>query len=330
MAAQWVFRREAGLSADEQAEFERWLKSDPRHEEAVVRHERAWKSLDRPRMSGQTDQFLASLRRRKLRRRGVRLASVALIVAVAFTTVFWMRPSRDQQASAGILVLAPEKRVLDDGSVIELKPGARVQVHYSATRRQVILEQGEAHFQVAHQAERPFFVRAGEVEFRAVGTAFCVQLESTSLALIVTQGTVAVEKTDMVEKAARPAAQTDLPAEAPLALVSAGGKVVVSREDKTPAAALAATPLPAGEMSELLAWRIPRLEFTETPLEKAVDLLNQYNSVKLVIEDRELAELRVSGLFRADRIESFVRLLETNFGVAAARSELTIVLRKEG
>lgn len=279
-------------------------------------------------MSGQSDQFLASLRRRRSRRRGVRLATAALMVAVVSTTYFWISPSRDHRASAGILVHAPEKRILDDGSVIELKPGARIQVNYSTTRRQVVLEQGEAHFQVAHQVERPFLVTAGDVEFRAVGTAFCVEMESSALALIVTQGTVAVEKTDRIEKSGRPATGTASPTEAPLALVSAGDKVVVPLKDKVPTASLAATPLPAGEMSELLSWRIPRLEFTETRLEKAVDLINQYNTVKLVIEDRDLAELKVSGLFRADRIETFVRLLVTNFGVAATRSNLTIVLRK--
>ncbi len=328
-AARWVFRREAGLSAGEQAEMERWLEADPRHGEAVTRHERAWTSLDRPRLSGQTDEFLACLRRRKLRRRGVRLASAALIMAVAFTTVLWMRPSRDQRASAGILVLAPETRILDDGSVVELKSGARIRVNYSATRRQVFLEQGEAHFQVAHQAGRPFFVTAGEVEFRAVGTAFCVQLESASLALIVTQGTVAVEKAEVIEDGSRPAGNPALQMEAPLALVSAGGKVVVPRADSTRSAALAATSVPAGEMSELLAWRIPRLEFTETPLEKAADLMNQYNGLKLVIEDRDLAKLRVNGLFRADRVEAFVRLLEANFGVAATRTEAAVVLRRD-
>lgn len=328
LAAQWVFRREAGLSAGEEDEFARWLTADPRHADAMARYERAWGNLDRPRLSGQVGQFLERLQRRRRRRHSIRLASLAMIVVMTLTTVFWMRTSRDQGASEGVLVLAPEKRVLDDGSVLELKSGAKVRIEFNAARRQIVLEQGEVHFQVVHQAGRPFYVVAGEVEFRAVGTAFTVQMEPAALALIVTHGTVAVEETGLSEPGETQEASPALPARAPRVLVTAGRRVVVPREFTAQETALKETSLPAEEISEILSWRIPRLEFTETPLRKAVDLLNQYNTVKLVIEDPGLAELRVSGLFRADRVETFVRLLETNFGVLAARTEPGIVLRR--
>jgi ferric-dicitrate binding protein FerR (iron transport regulator) len=45
--------------------------------------------------------------------------------------------------------------------------------------------------------------------------------------------------------------------------------------------------------------------------------MNRHNAVTLVIEDAELGTLPVSGLFRADRTEAFVRLLEANFEVRA-------------
>lgn len=327
IAAQWVFRREAGLSAEEQSQYAQWLTADPRHQAAVLRLERAWKNLDRPRLSGQADEFLESLRKRKSRRRKVRLTSVAVIVATLLTTVLWVRFPQETVSPGGVVVLAPERRVLEDGSVVELKPGAKIKVNYTAARRQVVLEQGEAHFQVVSQVARPFFVTAGEVEFRAVGTAFSVKWEPAALALIVTHGTVAVETADSVEKEAELGAKTNS-SDAPLAMVSAGKTVRVPTEKTERGAELASTSLPAEEVSELLSWRVPRLEFTETPLEKAIDLLNQYNTSKLVIEDRELSELRVSGLFRADRIEAFVRLLEANFGVEATRAESVIVLRK--
>lgn len=328
LAAQWVFRREAGLSESEEEEYTRWVKADTRHEEAMARHERAWESLDRPRLNGQAGQILEGLRRRRVRRQRVRLGSAAAIVAIAFTSFFWVRTSHDNLRTEGILVLAPEKRLLEDGSVVELKPESRIRVEYTATRRQVVLERGEAHFQVAHKAGRPFCVVAGNVEFRAVGTAFSVQMDTGALALIVTQGTVAVEETGVAEQLEASESRLAQPATTPIALVSAGRKAVVPREVKRHEVSLAEAVVPAEEVAEMLSWRIPRLEFTETPLEKAIELLNQYNSVKLTIEDRDLAELRVSGLFRADRVETFVHLLETNFGVRATRSDLGFVLRK--
>jgi transmembrane sensor len=57
----------------------------------------------------------------------------------------------------------------------------------------VVLERGEAHFQVAKNPARPFVVVARGVEIRAVGTAFSVGLESTRVEVLVTEGQVAVE-----------------------------------------------------------------------------------------------------------------------------------------
>ena len=42
----------------------------------------------------------------------------------------------------------------------------------------------------------PFIVNAGGVEVRAVGTAFNVNLQSKSVAVLVTEGKVAVERVD--------------------------------------------------------------------------------------------------------------------------------------
>src|SRR5690606_26598038 len=110
-----------------------------------------------------------------------------------------------------------------------------------------------------------------------------------------------------------------------LATVEAGSRMVVGQEDMTPI--LAPTPVSPAEMAERLAWRIPKLEFTDTPLAEAVALMNEYSQVQLVIDDAELARLPISGLFRAERTEAFVRLLEANFSVEAERVSETVRLR---
>src|SRR5437660_1453063 len=81
------------------------------------------------------------------------------------------RPFSTPPSSA--VVLRPEKQILADGSVVELKSGAEIAVDFTGAYRRVALKRGEAHFQVAHQS-RPFVVTAGPIEFRAVGTAFAV------------------------------------------------------------------------------------------------------------------------------------------------------------
>jgi transmembrane sensor len=56
--------------------------------------------------------------------------------------------------------------------------------------------------------------------------------------------------------------------------------------------------------------------------------MNRYNTVQFAIDDAALAGLRISGLFRADNIDTFVRLLEGTCGIESERSGATIVLKK--
>jgi transmembrane sensor len=84
-----------------------------------------------------------------------------------------------------------ESHALPDGSLVELKEGSRIAVDFSAEQRQVRLV-GEAHFQVARDAARPFVVNAQGVMVRAVGTAFSVRVDSDEVQVLVTHGSVHV------------------------------------------------------------------------------------------------------------------------------------------
>lgn len=327
VAAAWVFRREAGLSPEEEAEFACWQAADPRHKAALARHDRAWSALDRPRQAGQADFLLERLAERASRRRRRRIGAISmgLVCLLAVITVWQTRRPSAADLTSRALVVMPEKQTLADGSVVELKSDAEIAVDFSGPLRRVTLKKGEAHFQVA-KSDRPFVVGAGKVEFRAVGTAFAVQIAPSQVELLVTEGRVAVEKAAELRSMGQrpPVPASALPTA--LALVTAGNRMVVALEAAAPI--LAPTAVPPAEMVERLAWRGPKLEFTETPLVQAAALMNQYNRVQLVIEDSELRRLPVSGLFRANRTEAFVRLLEANFSVKAEYAGDTIRLQR--
>src|SRR5258707_14706380 len=63
---------------------------------------------------------------------------------------------------------------------------------FSARFRVIHFNLGEAYFKVAHDTQRPFWVRAGNYWVRAVGTAFNVYLRPTGVEGTVSEGTVQV------------------------------------------------------------------------------------------------------------------------------------------
>ncbi|MDO8542159.1 MAG: FecR domain-containing protein [Opitutaceae bacterium] len=330
VASRWILRRDAGMTADETAEFARWRTVDRRHADAVARKDEAWSALGRPLQSGQADVLLQRLRLRAVNRRRRVVAAAAGVAALLFAGLAWTSRETARLAppvGRGV-VLLPESRILPDGSVVELRFGAEVATDFGGPERRVTLVKGEAHFQVAKNKERPFVVTAGAVQIRAIGTAFAVELGRHQVEVLVTEGRVAVQT-----PSADPTAGTHSPASASspsrtIATLDAGSGMVVDISGVAAAPAAAPIAMPASQVAQRLAWRVPRLEFSEVPLGDAAALMNRYNQVQFTIEDPAIARLLVSGLFRADNLDTFVRLLEGTCGVKAERSGDIIKLRK--
>lgn len=323
-AARWVARRAAGLDAAGKAELQAWLRADPRHSPALAAAYPAASELDWPLHTGTLDRVLAGLaeraaQRRIRRRRWARAGAVAALLAVG--AFFAVPPAAEStRAPAGAFVVhGPELRTLPDGSVVELKGDADLRIAFTTEARRIELRRGTAHFTVRKDPARPFLVTAGGVTARAVGTAFLVGVEAGQVALVVTAGRVALDRS----------APADSGAAAPetLALVQAGESIaVVPSVAGTAAPRLAA--LPAAEQQQRLAWRTPRLEFQGTPLGEIVAVLNRHNRAQLVLGDRDLADLKLSGTLSADRVDALLEMLDADFGVGAETTGETIVLRR--
>jgi transmembrane sensor len=282
-------------------------------------------------------------------------------------------PQLADARTGGALVILPEKKSLPDGTLVELKHGADLTVEFTNERRHVKLKHGEALFHVVKDPRRPFVVTAAGVAVRAVGTAFSVQFERDEVGVLVTEGRVAVETAPHVAASAvtgnsptagSPAAGTSPvatnainPSSLP-AVASAPAPTSASSSPPFSASTLAANTtlhldagqhtlvIPAAsappraetlspaELAARLAWRSPRLEFTSTPLQEAIDLFNRYaadsGAQRLVIEpaDPSLAQLEVSGYFRANNVAAFLHLISQTLGVNAEAHSDRIALRR--
>jgi len=272
---------------------------------------------------GMADQVMKETKRRVRRRRLqvsggiVALLAIGIAWQVAIRRPDGIAPQEPPKLQSFAKISLPVRQVLADGSIVELKNDAEISVDFSGPFRRVRLRRGEAHFQVAKNAERPFVVTAGGVEARAVGTAFSVQLDRGAVEVLVTEGQVDVKK-----------ATTTL-AQVPSAgaLVTAGNRAVV---DLKPG--MSGLPkveaVSALELEERLSWRVPRLEFSATPLVEVMPFFNRYSHDKIVLGDPALGTLQLSGVLRADNTHALLRILELGLGIKAERHGEIIVLRK--
>jgi transmembrane sensor len=260
------------------------------------------------------------------------------LAALVVTGFMWRArpvqpPSAVTSQPPSVAVIMPATRMLPDGSVVQLKEGARIEVTYAAASRTVTLLQGEAHFTVVKDAGRSFVVRAGAgLEVRAVGTAFSVQLAAGQVEVLVTEGTVAVELPAEAEQRVKAAEAEHVPSgdAAPvrqtLATVDAGSRVVVERSG--PAAVPAVHTVSPDEQSERLSWRVPRVELTGAPLASVIPIFNRYGSIPLSLADESLGGLKVSGVLRPNNPSALLYVLKVEYGLQAEQTaEGGIVLR---
>ena len=325
-AAVWLGLRDRGMSEAETAEFIRWLEQDARHAEVFAELDGAWKNLDRLHVlrpagaAGIDADLLAPRRRAQPHRRGY-YAAVAAAAAIAFVILWrpWFGDSPERLAVV-TAVGAYQKLDLPDGSVVQLNTDSAIEINFTAGERRVRLVRGEVLFKVAKNPARPFIVTAGQVDVRAVGTAFNVRLRAERVEVLVTEGRVRVDDSAKGESLLQPRADAEPP------LLGAGERASIALPAAGPAAATV-QPVAPLEVERALAWQERRLEFDAVPLREVVEEFNRYNTHKLVIGDPRLEARRFGGTFRADSYETFVRLLETNFGVTAEHTGQRTILR---
>jgi transmembrane sensor len=329
MAAAWLARRYGGFSIEDSVAFEAWLAGDPRHADAVAELERAWRIVSFPATAGQGD--VARERehtRQNFRARRRRQATWATVgLATATLVVFAFLPSNriHSNPSAGTgIVLRPDMRHLPDGSTVQLNVGAEIASAFTAEKRLVRLVRGEALFAIVKDASRPFVVSAGGVEVRAVGTAFTVRYDLKQVDVIVTEGTVAVERTITAAADTQPTGNPSMTVQPVQLTASQRTAFPLAPEILAPQVAFV-TPV---ELATALAWRDRRIEFTRTPLAKAVELFNRENQIQLKVADADTGNFEISGIFWANDPDGFIRLLVSAFSVTEDRTGQMVILRK--
>jgi transmembrane sensor len=326
VAAEWLARRYGGFSAEESAAFDAWVSANPRHASAVADIEKAWRVVSFPAAAGQGAIAQERSRVRERHRARRRRASLATLgMAAAALLVFAVLPSWRSGTESGSsrIVLRPDVQTLPDGSRAQLNLGAEIVPAFTAEKRLVKLVRGEALFTVTKDATRPFVVSAGGIEVKAVGTAFAVRYDPGHVDVLVTEGTVAINRSAMKAVPSEGVPLTAPPSDA--VVLTAGHRTLVPLGSDVGPAVYQVTP---AQISAALGWRERRVEFTSTPLAEAIELFNRHNDLQLAVADAKTGAFQISGIFWADHPESFVRLLETAFQMKIDRSGLHVTVRR--
>lgn len=337
-AAIWQARlREVDPDAAEarrvQAGFSQWLLADTRHRQAFADMESLWGALQTP-----VEQLLAE---QQVAKNGIAheagtitpieskpgadserteknrfsrapftspvkgLAMAACLVLVVFATLGWQQDWMTRLQSDYITAVGEAAPIdTDDGSRITLNTDSALAMDYNTLKRQVHLLKGEAWFNVASTDKRPFIVSTDAGKVRVTGTRFNVRLVGDSAIVSLDEGRVELRT-------------PDTPDDKPVVLEPGQQAVLAGNRISAPA---------AFDRTAVTAWLRGQFVFYNTPLAEVVETLNRHRHGRIVVTNRELDSLKVSGIFSTDDPEAALDVIAGTLPIHQTRLTDYLVL----
>lgn len=309
-AAGWLAR----LQRDDVAEadglaFEAWLTASADNKTAYRTALALWHEFDAA--GAEVDAELAARSRREAAGRTTRrqwmvgaggfgiAAGLAVVVAPALMggpAIQTLATRRGQR----------QRYTLADGSTIDLNAETRLRVSFSRSERRVSLDDGEAIFDVTHDAARPFIVAAGERSVRVVGTQFDVRNRQGALTVTVARGKVEV----------RPSASGPH-----VYALTPGQRLDVS--------AAGAERTRFVDPEETFSWRAGRLVYRGEALSDVVADLNRQFPEQIEIADPELGRIPITGVIVLDDPRSVITRLSLMLPIRAVTSGPGLLLLRK-
>ncbi|HEY9109264.1 MAG TPA: FecR domain-containing protein [Roseateles sp.] len=240
------------------------------------------------------------------------LALTTLCIAVVSAVILW--PGDAYSTGVG------EQRVivLADGSRMTLNTSTKTQVRLTDSQRSVTVKHGEALFEVAKDAGRPFVVSVADALVVATGTAFLVRStpprESAGEAFGVTllEGQVVVQRS-------MGAVQSTLGAPV---VMAPGERLRVGQSPDTPHPESAQARVDRPQLDQLLAWQRGFAILDNTPLPEAISDMNRYSKVQITLADsKALRSLRISGSYRTGDNAGFAQAVASLYGLVITPRE---------
>lgn len=309
-ASAWLARLQRDdVSEADGLEFDAWLASAPANAAAYRSALAAWQAFH-----GGADDVLSELaaHERRARQRSV-------------TSRRWMMGAGGMAVAAGLaLAILPQMLVqttvyatgkgqhqhltLADGSVVDLNAESRLSVRFSGSKREATLSDGEAIFDVTHDAKRPFTVAASDRIVRVVGTQFDVRNRQGELTVTVARGKVQVRPTT-VSGSNR------------AFLLTPGQRLEIEQGGLEH--------LQSVDPQETFAWRSGRLVIRNQPLAEVVADLNRQFVDQIEISDPDLAKIPITGVIVLDDPKSVMARLTLMLPIRTVPSERGLLLLRK-
>ena len=252
---------------------------------------------------------------RSINTRLLQVAAAAVIIIAIISSIFFVYISSNKEhsniaiqqstnktkvdANAAISLHQKENRVifLPDGSTVFLSPGSRLNypTSFDGMKKREVYLQGQAFFDIKHNATRPFVVHTGTVQTTVLGTAFNIKAERNEkeITVTVTRGKVRVNDSHKT-----------------LGIITPQQQITYNTEKET-------STLRKVSNNSFLDWKNSDLFIDNLTLTEAAKLLEEQYRIRIIIKDSSIREQRFTATFtKNETLEEAVKSISEFNGLS--------------
>lgn len=315
----WISRLNRGLTAGEKQQLVAWINSDKNRISALESIKTstddlsALYELNGLFLLNSDEQSATGMDRLWPSISGIFFAILLVFAAImAFSNIGGLieQSSKSSQYLISTATGETKKVTLEDGTTVLINTNTLLSVDYSDNHRKIELLKGEAEFDIVSNLDRPFSVISGSHTFTALGTIFSVEKQNEAdMELVVTEGKVLIEDSNLsLEQLHRKI--TEAINHQGAENITLAGELTLVNDSK-----ISTQKVSNDDLSSQLAWQRGAVVFDGTNLIDALKEVSRYNHVQFEITDPQLANVKISGYFKFNDIDTLLFTLSEQFNI---------------
>lgn len=248
-------------------------------------------------------------------------ASIIILIAAAF---FFYKPGKNVKPVAQQNIASeftsidnkaalPRRVTLPDGSLVKMSPGSKIRFanNNHSSSREVFLE-GDAYFDVAHDASRAFYVYAGNVITKVLGTSFVVRAgdEDGKITVTVKTGKVTVYSRSTAHKKT---------------VITPNHEAIYDRTTDL----VATQNVPVARLEEERA-NVTEMHFEETPVSDVLLALMKTYNVDIAFRTEDLSGCVLTSSFFEEGLYDRIDVICTAIGATYNVVDARIIIESKG
>ncbi|BDD09328.1 iron dicitrate transporter FecR [Fulvitalea axinellae] len=241
--------------------------------------------------------------------------AASLALAVLSFALYWMAPVGNERMIVKTNTTAePMRLTLPDGSAVWLNRNTEIRYRENfSEKRGIVLEKGEAYFDVERDEDKPFTVKSSELVTTVLGTEFNVKtFENGNGEVAVAEGKVKVSGSDSTQ-------------EEKGYVLTVGEEVVYDKASDEMRKAVA-------DLDILLCWKREKLVFDGVKLSKAFAMLEVRFGKEIHVVDAEVNDCEIFGMYEDEDLAHILKTMSFAVGFEMEFSERdgTILIKGKG